>query len=54
MLVPIPDHVAEDVANQLGTNDPVEIGRAVATLWDELGNPEEMIEDVKSLEVAKI
>lgn len=47
MLVNLPDDVAEEIANEIGSNDPQEIAEAAALLWSELGNPVEMIEDVK-------
>ena len=47
MILNVDDEVAEQVARDIGSDDPQDIQEALGLLWSELGNPTEMIEDVK-------
>lgn len=47
MILNIDDDVAEEVARDIGSDDPQDIQKALGLLWTELGNPTEMIEDVE-------
>lgn len=47
MIVNMPDDAAQEIAQDIGSDDPQDIAEAAALLWTELNNPTEMIEDVK-------
>jgi len=47
VIVALDEDDYAEVACDIGSDDPEDVAEALALLWTELGNPTEMIQDVK-------